>query len=1780
MNKTKFTMILLLVLSIVLSGSDVLANTEGKKSDAEASISIGERLGIDNLNILESGEIKFLDESGNVVENPDIDSKVEVYFDWSLVGLDTTKIKPGDYFEFLIPDTFEVNNTMSGLLGDYGTFIINPDRSVRLIFNENVATESEILGHVLLRVRFNEEILESPGKIEIKLPVKGEQDFEFNIKPKNVSTNVDKSGRAEPALNPKYITWDISINKAYEKLDGAVVVDTLPKGLTAESVEVIPLNLNHDGSFKSLGDPIADSLYDFVGSRVRFKETIEQPFLIRLKTKIEDEVKPDDGGELSFINQVSFRDGEEHKNIAEATVITSYGKLLVKENPSYDAGNQVFTWNVKFNYGEKVIKNPELTDVFHEDLEYIIDSLIIRDINGTEIKNIDYTVHRDASNKIRISFNQEIDQALQISYKTKVKDGKLILDNEIFGNQISIGDKESSSSGTAKHQIITKNSPKIDYKSKEIDWVINLNINKYELNQYQITDTYVYEGLNYKEGTFKLIDASKNNFVVDPINYDFKTTKSSSGIETGFTLSFKNDYETTNSHLRIVYTTHYDVNKLYTVDKNVFRNHAKMDWTDQFNKNHTHSSAWEVKVRDEARFNGSKSGSYNAVSKEITWKVYVNYNAEVLNNSTIKDKITLDQQYVFDSLVVKRYELLPNGNIVVEKDAIDTSSWDIQYPNKDNGEELIIHLPNDNFKYYVEYRTSVSATKVKARYSNTAIFNDGIKDRELKASVGVSNGNKFVTKTGVQDKDVINWSIKINESQSTIKDAKLVDTPSNNQILLEDTFVLYPVKVRENGSFTIDKENPLEQEVDYTLYIFTDETGSQSFELNFLNIIERTYVLEYSSQISASAGDTTIRNSTKLTGDQISYEDVNGSTSIKINVDEAGGGAIGTKGKLSILKVGENGLPLEGVVFELYNKNDVKLSTKATDANGEIEFLGLIYGDYKLKEVSTVGDYIIGDILFNGVNVVVDATSSTESGKLKIENKKNEIVFKKYGNQNQLIDGSAFKLEQLVDGTYIVLEEYLEIIGGEIVLKGYPAGLYRLTEVKAPEGYIVNTEGIDFEIGLDKNGQREDIALEYHNYQGSVRLTKKDSNGKLLSGVLFNLYDGNDSLVNELLETDVHGQINLVNNLAPGAYYFKEVASVEGNIVNESPVHFTIADKANGVPLIIDLMATNFKGSVEFVKKDTNGTLLAGVGFKLIDTDSQEIIANVVSDENGVVRADHLSPGSYAFIETNPNEGYIINDTPIKFIIPETTTEDSVLLELDTFINYKGSVILSKVNEQGESLVGARFDLYNENDEVLQRDLITDKDGHIKILDQLEPGAYYFVETASADENIINEAPIHFTIGSVYTGVPEIVEITATNFKGSVEMIKVDADENALANATFEVYFEDASEPVTSVYSDENGRIRVDHLAPGKYYFVEVAAPKNFMINTERVSFTIPSHTKEDHVLVKIEDDFINYKGSVELSKVDMEDRRLEGVRFSLYNSQDILIYQDLTTDENGIIAINNELSPGDYYFVETSTVDGNIINETPINFTISKEALGVPEVVKVKATNFKGSVEFLKLDVLGNGLSGVEFELYSLENDELIATVLSNNLGYIKVDHLKPGKYKFVESKAQSGFVRNTSEIYFEIPTKTNDDFVLVVLDSFINYQGGITVQKVSESGRLLDGAVFELKDDAGKVISQQTSVGGYVNYKELAPGNYFLTEIKAPKGYELNDRQIKFAVPEEYEGEMEFEIIKFVNIKKTTILPGTGISDNTVLSSLLLIGLGVILIILREKMKMHSIR
>ncbi|HJD98432.1 SpaA isopeptide-forming pilin-related protein [Levilactobacillus brevis] len=72
------------------------------------------------------------------------------------------------------------------------------------------------------------------------------------------------------------------------------------------------------------------------------------------------------------------------------------------------------------------------------------------------------------------------------------------------------------------------------------------------------------------------------------------------------------------------------------------------------------------------------------------------------------------------------------------------------------------------------------------------------------------------------------------------------------------------------------------------------------------------------------------------------------------------------------------------------------------------------------------------------------------------------------------------------------------------------------------------------------------------------------------------------------------------------------------------------------------------------------------------------------------------------------------------------------------------------------------------------------------------------------------------------------------------------------------------------------------------------------------------------------------------------------------------------------------------------------------------------------------------------------------------------------------------------------------------------------------VTLTKTASDGTKLPNAIYKLEDSLGQVMfsALKTDENGQINLHMITPGDYTLTEVTAPDGYELNTTPIKFTV------------------------------------------------------------
>ena len=246
--------------------------------------------------------------------------------------------------------------------------------------------------------------------------------------------------------------------------------------------------------------------------------------------------------------------------------------------------------------------------------------------------------------------------------------------------------------------------------------------------------------------------------------------------------------------------------------------------------------------------------------------------------------------------------------------------------------------------------------------------------------------------------------------------------------------------------------------------IVTGENGT--FTLEYLPLGK--YVLE---EIEAPEGYMIVTASKD-------FEIKNSETRVSINNTKI-------KTGLKIIKTDENGKLLEGIKFTLKNSADGFVTASGsggkytytgrgdtgteftTDGRGEIFVSGLLWGTYYLSETNAPK----GIVGIKDQIVKVDAENHNKTIELKLENRseKGKIEFTKTDGAGNGLAGAVFKLK-LVEksGTaYSTVEQMYAISDdeGRVSFEDVPYGVYELTEVIAPEGYVRSNDTYYVSIG-------------------------------------------------------------------------------------------------------------------------------------------------------------------------------------------------------------------------------------------------------------------------------------------------------------------------------------------------------------------------------------------------------------------------------------------------------------------------------------------------------------------------------------------------------------------------------------------------------------------------------------------------------------------------------------------------------------------------------------------
>lgn len=504
-------------------------------------------------------------------------------------------------------------------------------------------------------------------------------------------------------------------------------------------------------------------------------------------------------------------------------------------------------------------------------------------------------------------------------------------------------------------------------------------------------------------------------------------------------------------------------------------------------------------------------------------------------------------------------------------------------------------------------------------------------------------------------------------------------------------------------------------------------------------------------------------------------------------------------------------------------------------------------------------------------------------------------------------------------------------------------------------------------------------------------------------------------------------------------------------------------------------------GDMKLVKTSEDG-IVAGINFTV--TGAKGFSKTVTTNANGEIDISDLTPGTYTITEENIDR-YVPNQSQTITVSSGKTSSVSFYNILKKFRVTVTKQDYEKGHAQGDAkLSGAVYGLFKGNDLVAQ--YTTNQNGSFTT-DYYVCGTDWTIKEITPSEGyLLNDTvykvgadPKDYTVE--YNNVPDMTVMEQV-IKGKISIIKHTDDgetqiETPEKGAEFQIYLKSSGSFVNAdkderdtIVCDEDGFASTKLLPYGVYTVHQTKGWAGRELITDFDVF-INKDGKTYKFLINNKN-FESYLKVVKLDKETGKQIVYEGAAFEIYDSDNHRVTMQYTypqvtsihtfyTNKEGYLITPEKLPYGDYTLKEVQAPYGYILDDTPIQFSISQENSSTDTgvtVVKVKARDVaqKGVINITKTGEIfssveeNNGvytpkysvgnLKGAVFEVYAAEDittldgtvryeqGTLVDTVTTDDDGVAKSKELYLGKYTVIEKTAPNGFVHNGTKYDIEL--------------------------------------------------------------------------------------------------------------------------------------------------------
>mgnify|MGYP005776434357 FL=1 len=703
-----------------------------------------------------------------------------------------------------------------------------------------------------------------------------------------------------------------------------------------------------------------------------------------------------------------------------------------------------------------------------------------------------------------------------------------------------------------------------------------------------------------------------------------------------------------------------------------------------------------------------------------------------------------------------------------------------------------------------------------------------------------------------------------------------------------------------------------------------------------------------------------------------------------------------------------------------------------TDENGEIRIEGLAPGkSVVVTEVSAPPGYVI-DTQSQTVQIKEGRTVSLT---FKNQPKGELIIQKRDSATGQPLAGAQFRVTTAAgcevgldgvigDSTLTQNGIFTTDSSGEIRITNLAPGAYVITEIKAPQGYVMDQPSTNVVIG--PNGDTQTVVIT-NSKAGSLIIDKRDSlTGEPLEGVTFKVTTSTGAYVpdengyissNGIYKTDQDGKIQIDGVV--GALVVTETATIPGYSIDPAKQTQTVQVNPNDTQT---LYFTNTPSTTLVIEKYIEGTTTPLEGVTFLVTDSSGAVVGpsngeYITDENGRIVITDLEPGiTVTAREVKTLEGYVLDTAPQSIAIKAGEVQT-----LRFYNEAKGTLVIRKLDSvTKEPLAGVEFELTYADGGYVDADhghlsskglYTTDANGEIRISGVT--GTIVVKETKTIEGYTIDEATRTQT---VEVNPADTQTLTFYNDPvGGVELIKVNAADTAerIPNVTFEIRKID-DELIDTVTTDENGRVFVS-LEDGAYYAVEIEAAEGFKLDDTPHYFEVENGKT---TTLRVENEAFS---GIILHKIDaVTGDGIYDVKFLLYDANKNPI-GEYSTDQDGYIYIDDAIAEGKgrFYIRELEAAEGYELDEeyktvyVQPGKTIEIEWENTPITGQIQIYKYAAEPNDITGTAAGAPLQGAVYEIVQERSGKVVDYITTDARGVAASKPLPLGRYKIVEVTA-----------------------------------------------------------------------------------------------------------------------------------------------------------------------